>query len=384
LSTPAHTQVTQTVGQLRANIGEYKAMEKITNIFSTFIQEIRGPRRGRYLVLGGILITVLGCVITILIGGLSPSPENGETGSPLAGFFYLISLSMLCGGVVIAIIGGVISLLRNRKANNLTTETDLSLSATSGSNPSMAENNAAQLSHLQPSLSQPSPQTPKSINSVEKDKLMTNQPASPQQPAQPSNPLKKFLSEEQDPAQVQQVFAKVRQILTGGEEILYIAVQKRLISFSPDSVVLTNKRFIIYRPTLLGGANFQDYIWRELHDARLSEGIINSTITLQTIKAQLISVGDLPKAQARKLYAFAQEMEEKVLEERRARDMEEKRAGAGGIVLQGGLPTAPAPAPVHQEEDPMQKLKKLKDMMDAGLITEQEYETKKTDILSKF
>jgi len=213
---------------------------------------------------------------------------------------------------------------------------------------------------------------------------MTNQPASPQQPVQPSNPLKKFLSEEQDPAQVQQVFNKVRQILTSEEEILYIAVQKPLINLSPSSVILTNKRFIVYKPTLLGGANFQDYIWRDLHDARLSEGILHSTITLQTVKAQLFSVDNLPKAQARKLYAFAQEMEEKVREERRTRDMEEKRAGAGGIVLQGGLPTAPAPAPVHQEEDPMQKLKKLKDMMDAGLITEQEYETKKTDILSKF
>ncbi len=212
---------------------------------------------------------------------------------------------------------------------------------------------------------------------------MTTQPASPQQPAQPSNPLKKFLTEEQDPAQVQQVVAKVQQILTSGEEILYVAVQKPLMIFSPDSVVLTNKRFIVYRPTLLGGANFQDYIWLDLHDARLSEGMINSTVTLQTFKGQFLSVGDLPKAQARKLYAFAQEMEERVREERRARDMEEKRAGAGGIVLQGGLPTAPAPAPAPQE-DPMQKLKKLKDMLDAGLITAQEYEAKKADILSKF
>jgi len=212
---------------------------------------------------------------------------------------------------------------------------------------------------------------------------MTNQPASPQQPAPPSNPLKKFLTDEQDPTQVQQVVAKVRQILTSGEEILYVAVQKPLLSFSPDSVVLTNKRFIVYRPTLLGGANFQDYIWRDLHDARLSEGMIKSTFTLQTVKGQLLSVGDLPKVQARKLYSFAQEMEERVREERRARDMEEKRATAGGIVLQGGLPTAPAPAPAPQE-DPMQKLKKLKDMLDAGLITAQEYEAKKADILSRF
>lgn len=354
-------------------------MGKNTGALPKFMQEIRGIHRGRYLVLGGILITVLGCVSTILIVVLSPSPKQGETGSALLGFFLPITLSILCGGVVIAIVGGITGLLRNRKANIPATEMDLSITATPES-----DFQSAQPLPVQPSLSQSSPQTPKSTHPSEKDKPMTNQSASPQQPAQSSNLLAKFLSEEQDPAQVQQVFAKVRQILTNGEEILYIAVQKRLVSFSPDSVVLTNKRFIVYRPTLLGGANFQDYIWRDLHDARLTEGIINSTITLQTVKAQLISVGDLPKAQARKLYAFAQEMEEKVLEERRTRDMEEKRAGAGGIILQGGLPTASTPAPVRQEDDSMQKLKKLKDMLDAGLITEQEYETKKADILSKF
>ncbi|MDQ3004582.1 MAG: PH domain-containing protein, partial [Chloroflexota bacterium] len=375
--------------------GEHQTMDENPNAFSKFVQEIRGTHRGRYLILGGVLITILGCVSAIFIGALSPNPEKGTTGSALAGFSYLISLSMLCGGVVIVIIGGITSLLRNRKTNNRTTETDLSVSAYPDSNLGKAENSAVQLPPLQllsseldsqsvqplpdqQSLSQPSSQI------IEKDKAMTNQSASPQQPAQPNNLLKKFLSEEQDPAQVQHVFAKVQQILTHGEEILYIAVQKRLINLSPDSVVLTNKRFIVYRPTFLGGANFQDYIWRDLHDARLTEGIINSTVTLQTVKSQVLSVSDLPKAQARKLYAFAQEMEEKVLEERRTRDMEEKRAGAGGIVLQGGMPIAPTPAQVHQEEDPMQKLKKLKDMLDAGLITQQEYDTKKTDILSKF
>ena len=96
-------------------------MENSTNALSKFVQEFRGIHRGRYLILGGVLIIILGCVSTILIGILSPSPEKGTTGSAWAGFFYLISLSMLCGGVVIAIIGGIISLLRNRKANNPTT-----------------------------------------------------------------------------------------------------------------------------------------------------------------------------------------------------------------------------------------------------------------------
>ena len=58
--------------------------------------------------------------------------------------------------------------------------------------------------------------------------------------------LHQFLNEEQDEAVVQQVHSKVSDILTPNEEIKYIAVQKRLLSlnFAPESIVLTNKRFI--------------------------------------------------------------------------------------------------------------------------------------------
>jgi hypothetical protein len=209
---------------------------------------------------------------------------------------------------------------------------------------------------------------------------MSDQPPSQ---GKPSNPLRKFLSDQQDPAAVRQVYGKVRQILTTGEEILYIAVQKGVVNLSPDCAVLTNRRFIVYRPKLLGGASFQDYIWRDLRDARLKEGMLRASLTLHTVRGTTLTIAELPKAQARKLYAFAQEMEEKVLEERRLRAMEEKRAAAGGIVMQSGVPTAQAPSSAVSQEDPVQVLMKLKEMLDAGLITAQEYGAKKEEILSR-
>ncbi|MBN1956050.1 MAG: PH domain-containing protein [Anaerolineae bacterium] len=197
--------------------------------------------------------------------------------------------------------------------------------------------------------------------------------------------LAKFLNEEQNPEIVERVYGRVQQILTSGEEISYIAVQKKTLdmigNLSPDCVVLTNKRFIIYRPKLLGRVDFEDYIWRDLRDVRLKEGIIGATLSFQTVKGRTILVESLPKAQARRIYSVAQEMEEAMLEERRAREMEEKRAAAGGIVLQTGMPVAnPAPA---VQDDPVEKLKKLKAMQEAGLITEAEYEGKKAEILAQ-
>jgi len=166
--------------------------------------------------------------------------------------------------------------------------------------------------------------------------------------------------------------------------ILYLAVQsmplKPVANLTPDCVVLTNRRFIIYRPKLLGRADFEDYIWRELRDARLKEGITRATLTFQTVKGRTIAIEGLPKNEARRLYAIAQEQEEKVLEERRQREMEEKRAAAGGVYLHGAPVAAPALPP---QEDPVQKLKQLKDMLDTGLISQEEYDSKKADILSR-
>jgi hypothetical protein len=119
-----------------------------------------------------------------------------------------------------------------------------------------------------------------------------------------------------------------------------------------------------------------------LKDARLKEGIMGSTINLQTVSGKVITVDYLPKPQARKVYSTAQEMEERVREERRLREMEETRAAAGGVVIQGGM-TPGYGNPTSATEDPVQKLKQLKDMMDAALITQGEYEAKRQAILSR-
>jgi hypothetical protein len=194
--------------------------------------------------------------------------------------------------------------------------------------------------------------------------------------------LSKFLNEEQDPEIVKQVHQKVSEILTPGEEILYIAVQnKPLINFSPDSIILTSKRFIVYRPQILGQVSFEDYIWRDLRDARLNEGMLGATLSMDSVRGTTLSVDYLPKSQARRLYAIAQDKEEHVLDERRVREMEEARAKAGGVVIHGGgigqAQSIPAP-----QNDPAEKLQQLKSLLDAKLITKKEYDSKRAEVIA--
>ncbi len=154
--------------------------------------------------------------------------------------------------------------------------------------------------------------------------------------------------------------------------------------------MLTNRRLIVYRPKMFGRVDFDDFIWRDLSDAKLKEGMMNSTLTFKTMQKGILTVDNLPKTQARKLYSFAQEKEEEMREERRKRAMEEKRAAAGGINIQGmsGIvpPVSQQPSPSIQKpekEDPMEVLKKLKALLEADLITQQEYDAKKADLLAK-
>lgn len=197
--------------------------------------------------------------------------------------------------------------------------------------------------------------------------------------------LSTLTRDNQSPDIVRAVADKVNTILMSGEELAYIAVQnKPVLNLAPDCIALTNKRFIFYRPKLLGRVDFEDYVWRELHDAKLSENMIGSTIRILAANGKTLSMDYLPKSQARAVYRIAQEMEERSLQERRDRLLEEKRAAAGGVTVQTNVAVpAQHPQPITTTaDDPVQKLQKLKTMLDADLITQAEYDAKKAEILS--
>ncbi|KRB57854.1 PH domain-containing protein [Flavobacterium sp. Root186] len=197
------------------------------------------------------------------------------------------------------------------------------------------------------------------------------------------NDLKKFLNEEQDPKAVEKLLVKVNGLLTSGEQVEYIAVQKKpAINLSPDCIALTNKRIIFCRPKNLGlSMDFQDYAWKDILDCHMKEGIMGATFSMKTIKGHINMLDYLPKAQARKLYQFAQQKEEEMVVFRREHDLETKRAIAGGgITVNAGLPI---PQNQEQKEDPLETLQKLKKLLESEIISQTEFDTKKTEILSK-
>ncbi len=196
--------------------------------------------------------------------------------------------------------------------------------------------------------------------------------------------LKKFLNEEQDPKAIEKVIDKLNGILMNGEEIEYIAVQKKpAVNFSPDCIALTTKRIIFCRPKNFGlSMEFQDYIWKDIADCHLKEEIFGSEFTLKTVNGRENKIDYLPKGQARKLYGVAQEQEEIQKEIRRQRDLEDKRAAAGNVTVTSSVPTHNSSLN-QQKEDPLASLQKLKSLLENELISQTEFDTKKAEILSR-
>jgi len=193
----------------------------------------------------------------------------------------------------------------------------------------------------------------------------------------------KHMDRPRDARRARVILEKVIQLVTASEKVRYICVASRpIIPFmNGDTVVLSNRRFFLFHPRLFGRLDFRDYIWRDLESIHLNEGVYRAGISLKTMKGEMYRAERLPKIQARKVYAIAQEMEERVLEERRKRKMEEDRAASGGVTIQGGIPSLQGSSQ-QNEDDYAYKLRQLKKMLDEGLISGGEYEAKRQSILS--
>ncbi|MBB3807261.1 PH domain-containing protein [Xanthomonas sp. NCPPB 1325] len=196
-----------------------------------------------------------------------------------------------------------------------------------------------------------------------------------------------FLTDEQDPVAVGKILPKVSELLTRDEQVEYIAVQKKMVmNLSPDAVVLTNRRFIVVYPTLFG-MTFRDFPWREVLDVHMSEQMLGATIMCRTTQGTSASIDSLPKKQARRVYAYAQQVEESAYEKRQQLEIDKLRAAAGGVVVHApGAQGAAVPSQggaVPATDDPVQVLSKLKQLLDAGLVTQDEFDAKKTEVLAR-
>lgn len=225
--------------------------------------------------------------------------------------------------------------------------------------------------------------------------------------------FKKFLNEEQDPKAIEKITSKLNDLLMKGEEVGYIAVQKKpAITVFPDSIVLTNKRIIICKPKNLGlSMDFTDYTWDDVAGAFVKENILGSEFSFNTNTDLSISIDYIPKIQARKIYTYAKEQLDllknpvtisapasetiQAEEEGAVEEIETEEVTNFAEILPAAPSYTETFEPIQQtqssgerklselsKEELFDKLQNYKKLLDNGLILQGEYDTYKKEILS--
>jgi hypothetical protein len=205
------------------------------------------------------------------------------------------------------------------------------------------------------------------------------------------------VSNPQEPG-LESALATLQGLLTAGETLEAWAVQHRLFALTHrrDCVAATSGRFISLNRRLLGGYESADIRWQDLKETRISAGILSADLTLVAQSSSDLNIGSevnrvwtfkgLRKDQAQAIYRICQQHDQVWREKRRIRELEELRAKSGGV--QFGSPPPGAGQNSYSgsdsttESDPTRRLRQAREMLDAKLITDAEFESIKARIVS--
>ena len=195
--------------------------------------------------------------------------------------------------------------------------------------------------------------------------------------------------------------AQLRGLLVPGERLLAYAVQRRLFALAHRRVIVgaTTGRVVALSRRLVGGYDLYDVRWQDLRDATVSAGIFGATLGISSLSTEdfasnahaaghpggRVAFAGLNKVQAERVYAICQAQEQVWREKRRVRDLDELRAQSGGIqigAVGGGVGSGGgAPAVAAAPADPLERLRRAKEMLDNGLISDTEYESIKARVV---
>ena len=139
--------------------------------------------------------------------------------------------------------------------------------------------------------------------------LRTGAPVPPGESGRGETVSLRLTCDDQDAVIVGKIVAVARDYLARGEAVEYVGVQKKpLLSIAPDALVLTKLHLLIVRTKTMEVETFD---WESVSNVDISERLLTSTVTCTMSGGRKIAIDSMPKKQARRIYSFAQDLEEK-------------------------------------------------------------------------
>lgn len=152
--------------------------------------------------------------------------------------------------------------------------------------------------------------------------------------------------------------------LFSGDEVVSMVIEPTSFKpkIHPHKLIITNRRIVIYKPGFIGSET-EEYPFESIDKIDHKKGFMRSEIEIH-VRGKEIELDNISNDDAVKAISTIRQ------------NMQAQKMAQKTVVLQ---PQQAAPA----KEDPVAKLKQLKEMLDAGLIRQEEYDTAKAAILSR-
>jgi hypothetical protein len=198
-----------------------------------------------------------------------------------------------------------------------------------------------------------------------------------------------------DDSALRNALETIRGLLTAGETLEAWAAQHRIYALTHRRICIaaTSGRFISLSRRLIGGYESADIRWQDLKETRISAGILAAELTLVAQANSDLNIGSevnrvwtfegLKKDQAQAMYRICQQHDQVWREKRRVRELEELRAKSGGVQIgSAAYGTAGGTDAAGAESEPVRRLRQAREMLEAKLITDSEFESIKAKIVS--
>jgi hypothetical protein len=195
-------------------------------------------------------------------------------------------------------------------------------------------------------------------------------------------------------AGAQRVLATLKDLLTTDETLESWAIQHRLFALTHRRVCIaaTSGRFIWLKRRVLGGYDSDNIRWQDLKETRIQAGILAAGLTLVAKSSSDLNIGSeidrvwtfegLRKDQAQGIYRICQQHDQVWREKRRVRELEELRAKSGGLQFGNAASSYPPADGRGGESEATHRLRQAREMLDARLISDAEFESIKAKIVS--
>lgn len=158
---------------------------------------------------------------------------------------------------------------------------------------------------------------------------------------------------------------EVQDILKFDEKVLYAFEQAGIGGkvMGLESIFVTKRRVIKMKPRTFGlRADIGDYLYNDMANVKLNKGLLRSSIRIQMrFMSEDVRIDNIPKDGANMVFKAIQD-------------------GIAGI-FGGGSINSPDENISTSQIDVADQIKKLAELKDAGILTEEEFQMKKKQLL---